>query len=678
MRTSNSPFRPDIEGLRGVAVLLVVGCHCGISWCVGGFVGVDVFFVLSGYLITRQLATEYLATARIDLPGFFARRARRLLPTSALVIVAVTLVAATILTPQEIELSGRAALAAGLYASNVFFDHTAADYFAPNIDRNPLLHTWSLGLEEQFYLAWPLLIPWVATRGTGPTRGPLWILGGITAASLVCSVYATHVAPTIAFYELPARAWEFAAGGLLAFLTTERPSTNNSRAVVCGIVGITLILGTAILVKGGAGFPGWIALFPVAGTFAIIFAGAGAPGRGISSVLDAAPLQFLGARSYSWYLWHWPVIVFSAILFPDISMAGKITAAAVSLLLATLTFRFVERPVRESARLSSRSALSLGLCAGASALVVGVAYLSLNFGRQQLAQDERFQRIAAASADVGDLPHHCFSEGLSFAVRMCQFGARDATQSIVLFGDSHAMQWFYPLRTAATLEGWRLITFVRPGCAASDINPHNLSVADDHCKQWRGHAIDSIIALHPSAIVMASYNGATLRGDFLTPTLMPVEEVRLGTRHTLERLARADTPIVVLRDTPLPPSNIPTCIARHEGDGPHSRDSCDFDATTALNAAAFSAEQAAADGLRNIHFIDMNDLMCGHASCYAAKTEMIVYRDADHLTATFAESMAPQLRERLFQVLESPRQPAAVLESLQRPIRRLEDTTPLR
>jgi peptidoglycan/LPS O-acetylase OafA/YrhL len=300
-RHSGDSFRPDLEGLRGVAVLLVVGCHCGISWCAGGFVGVDVFFVLSGYLITGLLASECRTTSRIDLPGFFARRARRLLPESLLVSAVTLLTAVAFLAPQEIITTARAAAAAGLYASNLFFDGNASNYFAPDVAANPLLHTWSLGVEEQFYLVWPVVILLVS-RGAQRVAGSIFALAAIAALSFTCSVYTSEAAPTFAFYELPSRAWEFAAGGLLALLPVSGNLGRRNGAMAGGFLGIAMIAGTALLLKGGAGFPGWVALLPVAGTLATLHAGAAGPQRGISAILSAAPLQFLGARSYSWYL----------------------------------------------------------------------------------------------------------------------------------------------------------------------------------------------------------------------------------------------------------------------------------------------------------------------------------------------------------------------------------------
>lgn len=650
VRHGRDAFRPDLEGLRGLAVLLVVGCHCGISWCAGGFVGVDVFFVLSGYLITGLLAAEYRLTSRIDLPGFFARRARRLLPECLLVLLATMVAACTLLAPQEIASTGRAAAAAGFYASNLFFDHTAADYFAPHVEENPLLHTWSLGVEEQFYLVWPLLLLLV-NRGPHRIVRSILILSALCALSFICSLYSTAAVPTFAFYELPARGWEFAAGGLLALLPTSRMSAANSAAAASGFIGIAMIVGTAVLVKGGTGFPGWVAVFPVAGALATLHAGANGPRRAVSALLSAAPLQFLGARSYSWYLWHWPFVVFAGVLFPGITFGGKVVAAIASLLAATATYHLVERPVRTNAYLGARSGLSLGIAAGATLLTVVASWTWVMVARQQLAVDAKFQAIGAATADFGKLPKDCRSEGLSSDVNVCAFGASVAPHVLVLFGDSHAMQWFDPVRTATDLEGWRLVVIVRPGCAASDIDSRRSSAIEDHCRQWRTRAIERILEMHPEAVVMASYIAATPRGDFMTGSHMTTEEVRSGTRRTLDKFARRGIPVVVMRDTPLPPFNIPACIARRVAGKLGAGESCDFDSSVALNAPAYSAEQTAADGLADIHFLDMNDLICPGKSCPATEHQVLIYRDENHLTGTYAQSLAPIVRTRLFRLL---------------------------
>jgi peptidoglycan/LPS O-acetylase OafA/YrhL len=650
-RRSRNSFRPDIEGLRALAVLLVVGCHCGISWCAGGFVGVDVFFVLSGYLITGLLTVEFRETSRIDLFRFYARRARRLVPACALVVAATTLFAAILLEPPQMTFAARAARSASVYLSNVFFDRSAANYFEPDVEGNPLLHTWSLGVEEQFYLLWPLLII-VADRGARWARRPLWILSGLTAFSFICCLYTTRLAPTVAFYELPARAWEFAAGGLLALLPIAKTSAGTRWAIASGIVGIVMILGTAVLVKGGAGFPGWIALFPVVGTVAALFAGAKSPQRGISVLLSGPALQYIGARSYAWYLWHWPFVVFASTLFPGITVGGKIVAAVASMLPAALTFSFLESRVRGNIYLAARPGLSLRLAAGAMLLTVGAAWMLMLFARH-LTMDSAFRSVGAAEADYPAISiHSCVGQGFSPDVKICVFGASSAPRSVVLFGDSHALQWFNPFLTAANMETWRLVTVLKVGCAASDINPHHLSANADPCREWRTRAIEKIVAIQPTAVVMASYTGAIIRGFHAEAPISP-EELRLGTRRTLERLLRVGVPIVILRDTPLPPYDIPACVARRVSQQLPVAATCDFDASTALDGAAFSAERASADGLPNVSFLDLNDLICPGSSCPAMRHGLIIYRDDNHLASTFAETLAPALRTRLFEALRN-------------------------
>jgi peptidoglycan/LPS O-acetylase OafA/YrhL len=649
---SGDTFRADIEGLRGIAVLLVIGCHCGVSWCAGGFVGVDIFFVISGYLITGLLAREYLATSHIDFAVFFARRARRLLPAGLVVLASTALAAALLLAPQEIDSTARAGLAGSLYVSNIFFDLASSDYFAPAVQQNPLLHTWSLGVEEQFYLVWPWLILFAGRS----TRARSWILGALAASSFACGLVATRHAPTFAFYELPARAWEFASGGILALATAvKRSGRAGVWSVAGGIVGAAMIVGTVVRVKGGSGFPGWIALVPVAGTLFMLSAGDAEPHRGVSAVLGTAPLRFLGARSYSWYLWHWPFVVFAEVLLPAITVVQKIEAAFAALLTAALSHRWIEQPIRTSPYLARRPNWSLCAAAGTALLTIGTSAALASFGQREMTLDAKYKVIQAATVDYGFAGRQCYTDGRSakaVEAKVCEFGDPEAAHTLVLFGDSHAMQWINAMRRAADEEGWRLVTLVKPGCAASDINPHNLAAPSDACKVWRGRAIEKIIDLAPFAVVMASYNGATVRGDMLTSSLMPVDEVRLGTRSILLKLGATGIRVVVLRDSPLPPFDVPACLGRAI-EGAHSTaDPCGFDAPQALNASAFEAERAAGEGLTNVYYLDMDDLICPGASCPAVQHGRIVYRDENHLAGSYAESLAGEVAARLSRVLD--------------------------
>jgi hypothetical protein len=294
--------------------------------------------------------------------------------------------------------------------------------------------------------------------------------------------------------------------------------------------------------------------------------------------------------------------------------------------------------------------LSLRLAAGVILLTAGAAWALVLYG-QQRSLDATFRSITAATTDIADLSQQaCVSQGLSPEVKTCVFGPADAPRAIVLFGDSHAVQWFNPMRTAAGMQAWRLVTVLKSGCAASDINPHALATPADVCREWRSRAVDTIVTLHPAAGVMASYTGATLRG-FRSEDPLSTDELRLGTRRTLQKLSGAGFPIVVLRDSPLPPSDIPACVARRALRQPDGGAGCDFAASTALNEPAFAAERAAGEGLPGVYYLSLSDLICPGSSCPATQHGLLVYRDDNHLTGAFAESLAPILRTRLFQLL---------------------------
>jgi peptidoglycan/LPS O-acetylase OafA/YrhL len=311
---------------------------------------------------------------------------------------------------QELQFAGRAARATALYVSNVFFDLHDADYFAPNVESNPFLHTWSLGVEEQFYLVWPLLLLLGLRQGRSH-RPLIWLLAGVTSLSLLFCLWATAHRPTLAFYELPARAWEFGLGGLLACAGVSR--LRGAAASLVGWLGLAAILLTAYLLRDGAVFPGWIATVPALGTTAVLSAGGVRSPGGVSRLLDSRPLQYLGARSYSWYLWHWPFIVLAAAVAPAIPVAGKLVLGAASLGAASLTYRFLEQPVRHHPQLMRRTALSLLLAGGTAVGAATLAFLVLRRGGH-LAGEPSMQPIAAASTDVAHMSwKRCVSMGMS-------------------------------------------------------------------------------------------------------------------------------------------------------------------------------------------------------------------------------------------------------------------------
>jgi peptidoglycan/LPS O-acetylase OafA/YrhL len=638
----STEFRSDIEGLRAVAVLLVVACHCGISWCSGGFIGVDVFFVLSGYLITGLLVAEIRRTSKVDLPRFYARRARRLLPALLLVLLTTLAAGSVIQVAQELNVAARAARATALYVSNVFFDHNAADYFAPDVASNPFLHTWSLGVEEQFYLFWPVLLI-LGLRLGESARALAPLLTGVTILSLCFCIWSTFRYPTLAFYELPARAWEFGIGGLLTLASL--PKLGRAAWTIVGWSGLSAILLPAFFIEDGSGFPGWLATIPALGTAVVLAAGTALPRRGVCMLLDCRPMQYLGARSYSWYLWHWPFIVFSAAITPAIPVVGRVIVAAGSLGAAALTYQFLERPIRHNPQLAARTALSLGLAAGTAIGAAAIAWLAVPFA-DRLAHEPAMSPITAAVADIADMPRkQCVSLGRSTEVRTCIFGDPTSSTDVVLFGDSHAIQWFNALQLVARQAHWRLVTVVKSGCAASDIGADTIAEADV-CRRWRAKAFQTIATLRPELVFAGSFTAVFGRRDDGWP-YRRLDRLTLGTKATLDQLTRAGLSVVLFRDTPLPPFNVPTCLARsalHPWFGLHS---CGFDRATAVSSSVFDAEKTAAAGMPRVHFLDLTDQLCRTSVCPAILNNMIVYRDQSHLTGTFASSLAPAVAARL-------------------------------
>ena len=314
-------YRPDIEGLRAVAVVAVVLFHAGVMFLPGGFVGVDVFFVISGFLITGMLWRETGRTGTVSLRRFWAARARRLLPASVLVGIITAVASAMLLPPLQSKTVSIDAITSALYVSNYWFAFTGVNYFGREnlLAPSPFQHYWSLGVEEQFYLVWPLLIlftAWVIRRfRRGRVDGPtspmpyLAVLALIAAVSFFLSVALTYVLPPFAYFSLPTRAWQLALGGIVAFTAPWWRKLPVAPAAMVGWCGLGLIVAAYVLIDGTSPYPGVVAALPTAGAALVIAAGCAASSSGAGALLGTAPMRAIGRVSYSWYLWHWPVLV---------------------------------------------------------------------------------------------------------------------------------------------------------------------------------------------------------------------------------------------------------------------------------------------------------------------------------------------------------------------------------
>jgi peptidoglycan/LPS O-acetylase OafA/YrhL len=635
-------IRTDIEALRALAILLVVAFHCRIVGIPGGFVGVDVFYVLSGYLITGLLVAEVDRTSRLSLLQFYARRVRRLLPAASLVLLVTLLFGAMVLAPQELNLTARAARATALYVSNLFFARSAADYFSARVTFNPLLHTWSLAVEEQFYLLWPCLI-FLGLLVWRSKRALLGMVIGLTVLSFTCCVWLTRNHRVFAFYGLPTRAWEFGIGGLAMLLPRGRPNLSKPAWIAIGWLGGCLIVGSSLLITSAMSFPGWLALFPVAGTALTLISGAEQPHRGVGALFDAAPLQKLGALSYSWYLWHWPFLVFTAALIPGASQSARVLAAAASLAVAQVTHQYFENPIRRSPRLMKHPTLSLALGAAAVAVCLAAAVQSQHFAND-LADVPQLKALAETRADFAEMPRRqCIASDGSSAPKTCTFGSTTSTTNIVLFGDSHAAQWFDALDQLVLRKHWKLTTVVKLGCTAVDVNPGLGIDEDPECTVWRNEAIRDILVLRPSLIIMGSATNKLERPE--NPEAHAgaalIAEVREGVLRTLRPLNAAGLRVALLRDTPEFPFDVTSCLARATRHSWYPKEACEMPRAAVLDPGIYAAEKSAADGLSNVRFIDLTDQLCPQSVCKTILNGLVMYRDTHHLAGKAAASLAP-------------------------------------
>ena len=634
------PFRADIEGLRALAIILVVVSHAGLPFFRGGFIGVDVFFVLSGYLITSLLIQEIDSSGRLNLARFYARRARRLLPAAILLVLVVCIIEAIIVSPIVQFRILKAALATIFYSSNLYFAHVGLRYFDQENAVSPLLHTWSLAVEEQFYLVWPILLL-LLSRASKSRKGVMIALAVIAAVSFAFCVRLTAINPVGAFFQPHVRVWEFCAGGLIAYLPTARLAQHRQLCSWMGAVGILTLLACAQLI-GASAFPGYVALIPVLGSVIVLFAGTAAPDSLIPRILSTRPAQVLGGLSYSLYLWHWPALVIGQQLFPSGSLIVRLASICVAILFAVLTHRAVENPVRFNPFLVPRSGMTLKLAA------LGALFCAAGLGGWRLilnhsAQYQKFERVAQ---DVPAL----YNQGCGPVVedpkpRLCYFGETHSPRStVVLFGDSHAAEWFPALKQIADAQHWKLVTIVKPHCTALMIREEVFPQMERVCVEWRRLAIDDIQQLHPDLVLVSS---ASIHPGANEKLVTDVAVWEQAAHATFVALAQTGARVRFIRDTPHAAYNVLECLAQAEWDG---RTQCaPVRPAEALYPDIYAAEVRGAAGLGDVGFIDLSDVMCGADQCYLEIDGMVVYRDNDHLTATFDRSLSDLLFRRIGQ-----------------------------
>ncbi|MEV7776949.1 acyltransferase family protein [Kitasatospora sp. NPDC088351] len=673
-------FRPDIEGLRAVAVLAVLAFHASLPGLAGGFVGVDIFFVISGYLITGLLLREAVTTGRIRLGEFFSRRARRLLPSAAVVLAAVALAGAWLTVPLRRTDLEYDVLAAALSAANWRFVAQQTDYLAAGRDPSPLLHFWSLAVEEQFYLFWgPLLalVVFLAVRAVRRERAVRLALTAVavllTVGSFALSLHWTHGSVSLAYLGTPSRGWQFGVGALLALLPWHRLRGPRPLRLLCGWAGALAIVWCVVRYDATTPYPGYAALVPTLATALVVLAGTpdrdGAPaanggGFGVARLLGTRAPRAVGRLSYNLYLWHWPVLVLAEARLGTLGWPARTALTVAAALPAMAALRWIEQPLRRNRTVSElpRRGLSLGLAAVVIpvvlALVVGTGTLRLlgpaapvdlqglppgsPDGTSLLARTAGPLKGGPVVPDAvqarKDFPPdgECEVAPESTTSPACLFGVTSSPDRIVLLGDSHAGQWFSPMLAIAAERHWALEELVKQGCPLPELTVVNPQLGRTYreCDTWRANSLARLQnGPKPKLIAVASLNRYTDDQQLLLEAW----------EKTLTPLRALGVPIVYLQDTPIPGTDIPACVSGHT-DHPAA---CEFDRGRAQWPDPL-AGAIAAGRLPGVRTVEVNSVICPGSgrSCPAVLERILLYRDDAHLTNVAAVVLTPRL-ERL-------------------------------
>lgn len=664
-------FLPEVQALRAIAVALVVAFHLYPAGRLtqGGFVGVDVFFVISGYLITSHLLREVEHTGTVRLGAFYARRARRLLPASLLVLLAA--LGLTIAYLPQTDWSGAATetMASAFYVQNLYLASQSVTYSAQGAAPSAVQHYWSLSVEEQFYLLWPaiiLLALWVnrRRRGTRPvtTVGAALVL--VCAASFVASVLWTRTSAAQAYFVTPTRAWEFGTGALIV-LVLRRWVPTPRQATALRIIGLLAITASSVRLSQASAFPGWVAAVPVLGTAAVIAAGAPQPGSIMDRLVNLPPTQWLGRISYSVYLWHWPLIVVApyALTEDTLRWYHKLAIIVLTLVLAHLTQRFVEDATRYVPALRRRTRPALLAALAGMLVVLGAGQATQAYadnetrrieavlrsrttdecfgaraGLNQARCPQAFTERPLAASIKGDFPlqNFCGNRDAGDRIQRCMWFKNAKT--VALVGDSHAQQWLPVLQTDFRKIGWNLVIYYKPECAPTHGDlPRFLhkTRGPQECADWTRRVAGLLAKDKPDLILTTAYYSAS--GG------VPAADLTRGYQQAWASFTPV-APVLVLRDSPNTGEQaMPACVKVHMVDVR----GCSRPRSLALADAPLVEAVKTYSGGGDVSLIDFTDAYCDATTCYGVVGSVPVYADRNHLTVSFERTLVGPLMQRL-------------------------------
>lgn len=618
--------------MRAMAVTSVLIYHMDSALLPSGFVGVDIFFVLSGFLIGRKLLAELDETGTIDPLAFSAARAKRLLPNALLVLLAAAISSYILLPAYRLEMIGSDISSAALIYSNFHFASNAIDYLEMGAPPSPVLHYWSLSIEEQFYLGLPIIL-WVISGIRRAHRVDLAVatVSALAVASFGLGLIALERSQPDAFFATQNRIWQLAAGVIVGWVVARYrrpiPSLFNS-AIQLGAV--SLLLWSLFELDPTKGYPGLAALAPTTGTGLMLISLFWGPRTIINVGLSSQAGQWLGDRSYSIYLWHWPFITIATASLPGFKWAPALAAAS-SIIVASIAYRYLEDPIRRKFTFGPRVVLPV-----AATAVTAMSGLALLLVQAPLPADAgaRASAISAARKDLGgayETKCHLGLEQVDYP--SCTFGASAGAKTILLFGDSHAAQWFDPLRMAAEKRGWQFKSRTKTSCPSPDVTIWypGKSAIYSACSEWRSEVMDEIKADPPEVIVLANfsnYRGWIAENGKPAATRRSVELWREGFRRLLSSIPRS-TEVWLIRDNPRMANNFRDCLSY--------TDDCSRPRSEALDRI-FEDVEVAVNIDPRVKIIDFTDDVCDALFCSAILGGQIAYRDDHHFTSSFAKN----------------------------------------
>ena len=609
---------PQIQGLRALAALLVTLFHA--KWVSGGFIGVDIFYVISGFLITGLLLREIERTGTINFKEFYARRFKRLLPTSFFVL-AITAVISWALIPATMRSSlGRDVIAASLYVSNYLFAWWQADYQNLDATPSPVIHYWSLAVEEQFYFIWPMLILIFFTLAKALKNRIFltYFVVAITLSSFIFSIYLTETSPIWAFYSLPTRAWELGLGALLVLI----PPIKTKKFV--GLFGFTLLIISAFVFNEGTAFPGLNAALPVLGTV-LLLATINSWPPVLNDVANSRLFQWLGEISYPLYLWHWPLLVLpSTYLARPLEVYERVLAIIATILLADLTHRFIEEPFR-SRKIASVIVYKKSSYVTAISVFMGVLIMFSNSDRIDVSGVNGSVSLAQIKARPQVYDDGCHANYAQTQSAKCEYGNLDSKKIMVLYGDSHAAQWFPALLEIANRSGYKLISLTKSACPAVDTKRNDQGgFKMSRCAQWRENTTKRIREIQPDVLIMSSFQYFAQPPQFKDRNAWWDD----GQRRLLQAVKTASPQLIYVTDTPHPTRDIPACLTNN------SISKCN------------TSERSQNLSIQGFKVIDPNPWLCSDV-CPAVKDGVVAYRDASHISVDMSIALIPRLTQAL-------------------------------